>query len=980
MWFGTQDGLNCYNGYEITVFINDPADSSSLSHNWIWDIIEDDADNLWVATWEGLNKYDRLKGQFTRYLPDSADNHSISGARPASLAKDRDGKLWIGTWGGGLNVYLPSEDIFTVYQNSTHPRNNYPGDFIRKVFIDMEGTIWIGSWEGLVKCTQAVDGKPVFEHFKHDPADPSTISSNRIMEIEEDPDGTLWIGTLGGGLNSFDRLSGKFSRYLHDENNPGSISSNDITSIETCTGGILWIGTVSSGLNRFNKEERNFTRYKYDPDHPGTLSSDAVYSIFTDKGGILWIGAGGLNLYDHQLSGFHNQASLMTLTEPLRNRSVDAVFESRDECLWVGTEASGLLMISREKGETAWYRYEPDKTNSLSNNEVSSIAEDNEGHLWIGTRGGGLNVLDRRSGIITRIREQADKPVTAGLDYINGIVFDDEGILWIATSDMGIISFDPGTGHFECFRSNPDDPNTVSGDYLLRIYKDSRGDLWIGSWGGSLNKLDIKEKRFTRFLNDPDDPASLPGNIVHSIYECLEDGTRTLWIGTANGLARFDPDRPGMGFETPDVNSRFPSKSIYGTLKDANDNLWISSNAGLFKYNSRDGSLKIYGNRDGLPGNEFNAGAFLELGTGEFAFGSSNGLLIFTPDSIVQSSYEPNIVLTSFSVFNQKVYDGTRLGALDTLLLNYKQNFFAFEFASMDFSDPQRSRFQYKMEGIDADWIQSDGRHFASYTNIDPGHYRFIVMGTNRDGAWSSHEAVINLVITPPFWQRWWFRSLALLFILMILLSAHLYRLNRVREIERLRIKIASDLHDDIGSALTRINIHSQQMLTDRNAEHIEHSSGKINELTREVISTMSDIVWSIDARNDTVADLISRMQDFAHNTLSENEIRVSFNQKGLESNKVIPVLVRQNLYYIFKEAVNNIVKHSGAGAVDVEFSNTNTKFTMAISDNGKGYDPDKIKKGSGIRNMRMRAEKIGANLEITSREGVRICLRMKNL
>lgn len=326
------------------------------------------------------------------------------------------------------------------------------------------------------------------------------------------------------------------------------------------------------------------------------------------------------------------------------------------------------------------------------------------------------------------------------------------------------------------------------------------------------------------------------------------------------------------------------------------------------------------------------------------------------------------------------MYDGIRLNIMESILLNHDQNFFSFEFASSDFSLPENNLFKYKLEGIDEDWVNSAGRHYASYTNIDPGHYRFVVMGTNRDGTWSDRIASINLVIKPPFWQKWWFRSLVILLALTILYGLHLYRLNRVREIERLRIRIASDLHDDVGSALTRISIHSQQIAGNRDRDLIATSSDRISELSRQVISTMSDIVWSIDARNDRITDLIDRMKDFAYNTLSEKEIRVTFEDDGLEGKKKLPVLIRQNLYYIFKEAINNIVKHSGADDVIIRMLNRDQSFNMTIADNGSGYDEESIRKGNGIRNMNLRANRIGAKIEFRTDNGVEITLSMKSI
>jgi signal transduction histidine kinase len=481
-------------------------------------------------------------------------------------------------------------------------------------------------------------------------------------------------------------------------------------------------------------------------------------------------------------------------------------------------------------------------------------------------------------------------------------------------------------------------------------------------------------------MNIPGDPISLPGNIVHSIFEQDLDTARIIWVGTDKGMAFFDPEHPQAGFRSSEVNRLLPSSSVYGMLVDAKGRQWISSNAGISRYQPADGSFMHYTHRNGLPGNEYNAGAFMELDGGLFSFGGAGGLLVFHPDSVYESTFEPQVALTSFSVLHEQVYESIELNAMDQIDLSHKENFFSFEFASMDYSDPQKNMFMYMMEGIDEDWIHSGERNFASYTKIDPGHYLFRVRGSNSDGRWSAREASIWVVITPPFWQRWWFRGLLILAGIMVIYVIHLYRIRRVREIERLRTQIASDLHDDIGSALTRISVHSQQILARRDSERVKQSTEKINELSRDTISTMSDIVWSIDARNDTLSDFLGRMQDLTHTMLSDRDIRVSFLQKGMDSRKAMRVEVRQNLYYIFKEAIHNIARHSGADSVEIALENGDSGFLMLVSDNGGGFDPDTVKGGNGLRNMHMRADRIGAKLTISSPGGTVIELQMKTI
>ncbi|MCK4749747.1 MAG: hypothetical protein KAT15_21980, partial [Bacteroidales bacterium] len=740
------------------------------------------------------------------------------------------------------------------------------------------------------------DGTPEFESYLHHPGDPSSISSMRITSFREDREGRMWIGTLGGGLNLYDPNNNSFRRFMHDPALGTTVSSNEITSIENSSDGSLWVGTVSSGLNLFDRTTSGFVRYKSDPADPRSLASDNVYSLFTDRGGVLWVGAGGLNMFNPGLQRFGCSGPPGILKEHLEGKSIYALLEDGKGQIWAGSYHDGVARLDPETSRVKWYTVQAGNSNSISSNSITAMAEDRAGNIWVSTAGSGLNRLDPATGKWTRFRENKEQSETAGMDHISGIVVDDVGTVWIATSDQGIICYHPDSDTYHSYRTDAADPSSLSGNYLLRIFKDGQGDIWIGTWGAGLNRFEREGEGFTRFMSEPTDPASLPDNIVHSIYEQVLDTARLLWVGTANGLASMDPDDTGKGFRPSAANTELPSHSVYGTLFDSQGQQWISTNAGISVFNSKNNILKHYTHRDGLPGNEYNAGAFLELSQGFFAFGGIGGLLVFHPDSVKESTFQPEVALTSFSILNEQVHSGIDLNAMESITLSHRQNFFSFEFASMDFSDPQKNRFMYALEGIDGDWISSGDRNFASYTKIDPGDYLFRVRGTNSDGRWSEQETLISLSITPPFWQRWWFRGTLIAIVLMAFYAIHLYRIRRVREIERLRTRIASDLHDDIGSALTRISVHSQQIMSQEELGLIRRSTGKINELSREMVSTMSDIVWSIDARNDTLADFLSRMQDLTHSLLSDQDIQVSFKHKGMDVRRPLKVHVRQNL------------------------------------------------------------------------------------
>jgi len=356
------------------------------------------------------------------------------------------------------------------------------------------------------------------------------------------------------------------------------------------------------------------------------------------------------------------------------------------------------------------------------------------------------------------------------------------------------------------------------------------------------------------------------------------------------------------------------------------------------------------------------------------------GLNAFYPDGILGNSYLPPIVLTSFRIFDQPVSFNLSALAEHTIELEYSQNFFSFEFAALDFTSPTSNEYAYMMEGFDKDWIYAGPRRYASYTNLDPGKYLLKVKGTNSDGIWNETGTFLNIFITPPFWQVWWFRVLVILAIIALLYLLHKYRLAKLLEIERLRVRIASDLHDDVGSTLTKIALHSELIQSSSDQSQAKHASKEIGTMSREIIGTMSDVVWSIDARNDTLKNLLDRMHDFVFSVLTMKEIQVEFKTDNLNLDKKIAIDFRQNIFLIFKEAINNIAKHSAATEVKVYLENRRNGFLLRIADNGRGYDPEKSKNGNGLKNIKLRSERLGGKLTINSNHGVEIILILKRI
>ncbi len=975
LWFGTQDGLNRYDGYTFIQYLSDPGNSNSLSHSWIWDIFEDSEHNLWVATWSGLNRISPGRREITRYFPDANTEGTIRGERPVSIVETSEGKLWVGTWGGGLNLYDPVRDAFSVFSSAVDSSRDLPGDQVRKLWLDAAQRLWIGTWAGMWVATREPDGSWSFQQFSF--GEDLNSSDLKITSFCEDRHSNIWCGTLGHGIFKISDLNGTPEHFSMTSPNFNLIS-NQVSCLAEDHAGRIWVGTVSAGISVLDLSEGTSRAVTMDLSNENTLGSNSIHSMFRDHSGLIWLGTDGLSMYDPALKRFNSTGNLSTVHRKIENiERVTAIFEDKNQQVWTGSDEHGLFLLQDQAADDndPWLNT---VLSQLETIDVSAIVQDQAGSIWISTRGNGIIRIDKETRDFVNIVEYQGNPATRGLNYINGMVSLPPSSLWIATYDQGLIHFDTRAKAYTRFVNDPSDLGSFPANYLLRIYKDSRNTLWICTWGAGVIQFDPQAETWKEYTSIPGDTTSISDNIVHTFTETVRNGKRYAWLGTRKGLSCLDPDGGNGVIANYYPSDGLPGSVINAILEDDEGALWISTNSGLCRFNPDSGTFMNYDMHDGLQGNEFNAGAGVRLHDGRLMFGGVNGFNIFYPDSITGNHFNPPIVINKVKIFEEE--RGWYAGQ-EPLKLEYQENFLSFEFASLDYSQPQKNKYRYIMEGVDRDWVYAGNRRFASYTDLGPGRYTFRVNGTNADGRWSDNLAEMTIVISPPYWQTWWFRLFIAVLVLLILFIWFYYRLHRIREIEQLRVRIASDLHDDIGASLTHINIHTQQIRQRVDQPDIRVSLDKIGDLGREVISTMSDIVWSIDARNDSTGDLVSRMRDYAFNTLVEQEISVDFKAVGFDKNKKMNIAARQNIFSVFKEAVNNIIKHADASEVIVSLDNSGSSFRMLIRDNGKGFDTGSGKKGNGLGNMRMRAERIGGRLRINSDgKGTSIELTMKPL
>jgi signal transduction histidine kinase/ligand-binding sensor domain-containing protein len=1021
LWFGTEDGLNKYDGYTFSVYRHIPDDPTSLSHNIVRAMAEDQDGVLWIGTdGGGLNRFDRNTGQFLRYRA-GADPSSLSSDYVRALHIDREGELWIATNGGGLNRFDRSRERFEHYHHNPADPDSLSSEFVLAFYEDQEGTLWVGTDGGGLNRFDRATGK--FVRYTQDPGDPHSLSSKTVWTIYEDREGVLWVGTDGGGLNRFDRGSERFVHYQHDPADPYSLSDNSVSSIYQDEEGILWIGTYGGGLDLFepgNAAEAGqgrFVHYHNDLNDAHSLSHDFVWSIFEDQMGVLWIGTrgGGINKLNRLAKPFVHYQARPDDENSLSNNLVWAIYEDREGALWIGTNGGGLDRFDRSTGRVTHYQHTPNDPHSLSNDVVRVIYEDQAGMFWIGMDDGKVDQFDRTTGQFVPYQLGADDPVLA-------IDKDHQENLWVGTSGGGLYWFDRAADRFVYYRERFCSRNCLSSEYVRDIHEDPEGVLWIATMGGGLDRFEPAQKRFSYYLADRADPSSLSSNTVLSIHQ---DREGQLWIGThGGGLNRLDLETGT--FTHYREQDGLANDVVYGILEDGPGRLWLSTNRGLSRFDPQTETFKNYDASDGLQSNEFNGGAYFQSQSGEMFFGGINGFNAFFPEQVKENLQTPPVVVTAFKKFNQTVR--TDLATDEQIRLPYRDNFLSFEFAALDYTAPAQNQYAYQMEGLDRDWVYAGTRRHVDYPNLSPGDYLFRVKGSNSDGIWNEGGTRIRITITPPFWGTWWFRAGLLLLLVGLVIGAHRLRVRSIetrsrelavlvgertaelqREIEQRlqaeealrhseteravfeaiaaeRSRLARDLHDAVSQTLFSAGLIAEALPQswERDRQEGQQLLGELRQLTKGALAEMRTLLMELRPAALVEADLGDLLRQLAEAAAAREGLPIDVTVEGRGT---LPPDVHIVLYRITQEALNNVIKHARASRASVALrfirvpsapsQEAGSKLNeleavgveLSVRDNGRGFEPDPIPpERLGLSIMRERAESVGAQLTVESK------------
>jgi len=928
---GSLGGLLRYDGYVFKVLKSTPGDSTSISSNLVTALALSRTGNIWVGTADGgLCKLEIPLERFRRFR--------FQGDRPVTvraILEDPSGLVWVGTEGNGLFL-LDSSGVVLQHFNPGPPGRGFiTSGVIHSISGDQTGTIFVGTPAGL---NVSDSGRSSFAAYRRGTRQ-TTLGSDTVRAVLSDIDGSVWVGT-SRGLYCFDPHKKTFvSRW---------VSGYGVTVLRQQDQRHLWIGTTAGGLHRFEKSAGTVTSFVHRSDEPNGLLNNTVLDILVDRGGTTWVAT------DRGVSRITSRAlqfGLFSLGTASPAKFVSAIGQDRDGRFWVG--GYGTKQMGRNE---EWF---------LKDTFVSSIYCDSGGVLWLGTSRG-------------LFRHRPNSTSFEALPFrhrISRMAEDKRGILWLAAYPDGVFGFDKKRLRV-VFPADGVKPERIGGDDVSAIYVDRNNDVWIATEGNGLRCFRQNESILEQFLHNPNSPESLSNNRVYDIHE---DQEGLLWMTTGAGIDAFD--RGKRMFTHLSVNDGLPDVQLQDIEEDGGGDLWVTAaGSSISRISPKTGRITNYFAEDGFHRTSV-LGAFSKSSEGEFLIGGMDGFTRFFPDSIEDNKEPPPIQLTNLIIAGKSIpFDPLLMK--DGLTFSYNENFLGFAFAVLDFVSPKRNRHAYQLEGVDPAWVYIEEPRQINYGNLSPGSYTLRIIGANSDGYWNNTGISLPFSIKPPWWETWYFRLGVFASVASALVFLYRIRIANLMERERLKAKISAELHDEIGSGLTRIALLTE--IARKRAEGSkahegsdDSESGKTSEeaisriglLARELHETMGDVVWSISPKNHSMESYVQRVTRYLNEVCEARGIELSMEiDEKVGALEARPELLH-NLLLVTKEAMTNIARHSQSTTVSFEMRRNAGIIQLVISDNGRGFDPGQVH-GNGLQNMSKRIRELSGSMVINSETG----------
>jgi signal transduction histidine kinase/ligand-binding sensor domain-containing protein len=771
MWFGTQYGLDRYDGYKFRVFTPVPGRVNSLSGAYIYSLFKDHAGMLWIGCDQFLERFDPATENFTHYRIES-DLPSRVPLTVVHISQDRSGTLWLATGGGLYGLDPRTGQIAHHYIHDPHDPSSLSSNDLRSTGEDRSGRFWVMGRSNLEEFDRKTGRVTLRASLPESGLDSASFYEDHL--------GIFWIvygaDRGNGGLATFDRTTNKITNFSLYNSSTGKMMPVGVAKILEDENGTLWFASEGEGLLKFDREHRRMISYRNQPENVESIAEDRVISLGKDHQGNIWTAfhARAPNVFSIKKPSFNPLLRPNLSPNSLGEYIVNAIYEDREGVLWVGITGS-LLRIDPRSGEYAFFR----PSGSWLDFDPIAITEDRSGTLWVGTVTQGLYRFNRSTGEFQNYVHHPDDPSSLSSNTIIRIFIDRAGRIWLATGN-GLDRLDPAIGHFATYKR---DAQSKTESYF-DIDEDRSGGLWLGGTSG-LQRFDPITGKFVGYEHRLDDTHSLSDNRVTSVHA---DDAGTVWAATESGLDKLNPE--SGRFTNYYTKDGLPSDRVNCILEDQRGNLWMSTNRGISRFDPVSNIFKNYSTADGLPGMDFTGWLTCFRGaTGRMFFGGFSGAISFYPDRVIDSAYVPPIVFTDFRLFGRPVEVGNgsplmkSISYVDNITLSHQQSTFAVEFAALSYSDNTINRYRYKLDGLDQQWNETGGdQRTVNYAALPAGNYTFHVQTATGQSGWGLPGATLRIQVLPPWWRTWWFRLIVAAALLFVVWGV--YRL-RVRSVEQ---------------------------------------------------------------------------------------------------------------------------------------------------------------------------------------------------
>jgi signal transduction histidine kinase/ligand-binding sensor domain-containing protein/DNA-binding response OmpR family regulator len=955
MWFGTRDGLNRYDGSNITVFRNNPKDTLSICNNDILSIEGDKTGNIWVGTYNGLNCYNPVTNIFKHYLHGNAAN-TLSNNTIWNI-KEIKNEIWIAT-AGGLSIFNKTTQKFTsVFHNS---KNNLsiPNNFVLSIYETKKGAIWIGTSKGLCRLINRKGDTFSFKQYY-------TLNNESVyvQDIKEDYLGNLWVATKTNGLLKLDPTSKKLLSFSVNQNQ----INTDVRTLDFDKKGVAWVGTYE-GVSTI-QNDGSIQKVYNNPDRKTSFGK--IKSVFTDKKGSVWIGSyyNGISIWDESINNFTN-LNQNSGTSALSYDVVSSLAADVNKNIYIGTEGGGITILDK-KTETTHFLSASTRS-ELSGNSIKSMYLSEKGVLWIGTFSDGLSAYDVNS------KQFINSTISSDLTKLlkeSGVYVIKKGrkndILWLGTFGKGLIRYDTSNKTYQIIGNDNYSDNFLSNNRIRTLLIDKKDNIWIGTQSGlnciNLNDFDNSNYRVKHYFFDN---KVLSGDDILTLFQ---DSQNRIWAGTkAKGLYLFT----GKDFKRINfIAGNSPITAIHSISEDSKNNLWLSSNYGIIKYNPTRNVIIVYNQKDGIISNEFNDNANLVIDSHKFYMGGPMGVTYFDSDRIAVNGYSPQVLLTDFKVKNKSVIvndDQDILGKSITytksLTLSYDKANISINFSTPNFINSTNNHYAYRLVGLENNWTTTTNTEVA-YTIQKPGTYIFEVRGANNDGVWNKFPTSLEIIVKPAPWLSGW-----AFFLYFLIIGAALYGLiwiiqskeNLKKELELEYLEAEIDKENTVAKIQFFTNI-SHEFRTP-----LTLILGPLQQILSNYTGTnsMYKKLLVIESSANHLLSLINRLMDFrkfennqfilesAEGNIVKflKEIFLSFTEYAKDGNytytfntsddEILVYYDRYKLERVFYNLISNAFRYTPKGGViSINIKKGDGDILIEVEDSGVGISKENIDK-----------------------------------